>query len=212
MFAARNMFLVRPSVAATLAIVGTPNASTTTSCPIGTHQALDDIYVFGYNTSLGTAPTVATAGGTVPSWASVDSGNGNSNAARAVHFVANNNNHTTGTWTNVTHMITVVLRNQNASPIGGFASGSGASSTSEVAPSVTMSNTTGTSILLHFTGHKAVTSLAAAPSGYTRQVASSDGLLCLNTKDVTTSDGAMTQTLTASNTGYFGHTVEILSA
>jgi predicted alpha/beta-fold hydrolase len=76
-----------------------------------------------------------------------------------------------------------------------------------------MSKTDGSSMLLEFHGFAGSSgSFSAAPTGYTRQasaVGSFSGL-CLNTKDVTTSDGSVNQA-TSANSGWRGSTVEILA-
>jgi hypothetical protein len=127
--------------------------------------------------------------------------------------VANATNLTSGTWTNATGMIAVVLAGQNSVPIGGHLESGGSSSTTAVAPSITMSKTDGTSVLLIFLGHAAtVSAWSAAPSGYTQSVASTGGSVCLDIKTVTTSDGACTQSLSASSSGYRGNQIEILAA
>ena len=83
-----------------------------------------------------------------------------------------------------------------------------------VAPAVTLSNTSGSSVLLHFVGGRSVSSFAAAPAGYTRQTFISRRRFrrsALYTKDSTTSDGTFTVGTQGSVIGYRGATVEILA-
>jgi hypothetical protein len=111
-------------------------------------------------------------------------------------------------------MIAVVLSGQNASPIGGHAATADANSVS-VAPSVTMSNTSGSSVLLHFHYIDNIDAggFPDAPTGYTRRVTTGAAFgngVCLNTNDATTSDGAVSQTNGGTFTSYAAATVEIL--
>lgn len=189
----------------------------TTSATIPTHQVGDIIVVYGVNDNFSSAPPVKpAAGGTVPNFTYIDHPAGASSiASTTAYFVATATTTTTGTWTDLTYMIVAVLRNQNATtPIGGHAESGGASFNDSVAPAVTLSNTTGSSALLHFTGRAgnvSNTAWAAAPAGYTHRT-SSGAVICLTTKDVTTSDGTLTRTTDGSfASGYRGATVEILS-
>lgn len=207
-----DMTVARTAVKPT--VVGA-NAANAANVSIPAHQVGDLIVIFAYNSQQFTLPSKPSAAGTVPAWVDIDANTGaNVNSSRTAYFVATATNHTTGTWTGASSMIAVVLRGQHSSPIGGHAE-SGSSGTSIVAPAVTMTNTTGTSVLLHFHGGKlAPTTWDAAPAGYTRQAqvsfTSGTGAVC-NTKDDTTTDGSVSQG-TQGNTGYRGATVEILAA
>ena len=194
-------------------VKGTANAVLGTSVTIPAHAVGDLIVVFAYQNGIAAAPTAPAASGTVPSWTLIQGGGSNSNGSGVWSFTATATNHTSGTWTNCTGLIAVVIQgaktNNTTSPIGGFALNSlnGAST----APAITQSVTNGTSCLLYFHGHRSnVTAFGAAPAGFTRraEAVGSSGI-CLNTKDVTTSDGAATQT-DDGNGGSVGQTVEIL--
>jgi hypothetical protein len=122
-------------------------------------------------------------------------------------------------------MSAIVIRGQAASPIGGHAIGSGSGTNQAIAPSVTLTKTDGTSMILEFYGQGETTwpssmgAWGAAPAGYTQR-AKADGASgfgpvasCLNTKNSTTSDGSVTQTSTTGsiNMAYKGATIEILN-
>ena len=193
-------------------IKGTPNATNGSSVTIPTHAVGDDIYIFAFRDGSTTIPSKPSASGTVPVWGDIESSAGaNSCSLRLAHFVATATNHTSGKWTNATGMIAVVVQNQAASPIGAHGQGGGTSSTLATAPSVTQQQTTGKALILEFYGHRTVTAWSTAPSGYTRQ-ASYASEVCLNSKDSSTSDGSVSQNLTASSSsGYRAATLEILS-
>ena len=194
-------------------VKGTANAVLGTSVTIPAHAVGDLIVVFAYQNGVAAAPTAPAASGTVPSWSLIQGGGSNSNGSGVWSFTATTTSHTSGTWTNCAGLIAVVIEgaktNNTTSPIGGFAymSLNGAST----APAITQSVTDGSSCLLYFHGHRSnVTAFGAAPTGFTRQAAAvgSSGI-CLNTKDVTTSNSMVTQT-DDGNGGSVGQTVEIL--
>lgn len=191
-------------------VKGTPNASTTTSVTIPTHAIGDLIVIWAYRDGSTTVPSKPAAAGTVPAWADIDSSSGTAtNSGRTAYFVATATNHTSGTWSNATGMVAAVIQNQASSLLGGHAKGGGTAANSSTAPAITQSQTTGKSLILEFYGHRTVTAWSAAPSGYTRQVSNTTEV-AMNTKDSSTSDGSIAQANTASSSGYYAATVEIL--
>lgn len=194
-------------------ITGSASAATT-SVTLPSHNVGDLIVIFAYRDGNVAVPTVPTAAGTVPAWVTIDSAAGGSfaNSFVTAQFVATATNHTSGAWANATGMIAVVVSGQASSPIGGHATTINSSTVSATAPSVTLSKTDGSSLLLEFYGHRFVTAWDAAPAGYTRQTSVATEVCC-NTKNDTTSDGSIAQTGTISTAGaYAGAAVEILSA
>lgn len=189
------------------------NVSTTSTVTIGSHSVGDTIIIFAYRDGLATLPSLPAAGGTVPAWVDIDANTGaNTNSARTAFFEAVTTTTTSGTWTNATGMIAVVLRGDRRVVIGGHAeSGSAATGPAGfVSPALSsQSNISGSSQLLYFYGARNVTAWDAAPSGYTRQ-ASNATEVALNTKDDTTSDGSATQTATTSiSGGYRSAVIEV---
>lgn len=193
------------------------NSSTTGSVTIPTH-AIGDLIVLCAFDSQNTAPTKPSAGGTVPNWNYID--NTNTSAGQAAlttaWFIANATNTTSGTWTWAEQMIAVVVTGPVAStPIGGHAAVGGAA-VNVTAPAVTMTHTDGSSILLHFHATAFINGggWSSAPAGYTHRVVagpSSSRSLLLNTKDVTTSDGSVTQPDGSSGWAFAAATVEIIN-
>lgn len=195
----------------TIQVIGSAAAGTN-NVAIPTHAVGDLIVIGAYDALITTGPNPPAAGGTVPAWVVIDGANGaNGNAMATYQFVATATTTTTGTWSNAGGIIAVVIRNQNVSPIGGHAESGSTSGTVSVAPAITMIQTDGSSLILEFHGHKTASAWGTAPSGYTRLAAVTGAAICLNTKDVRTSDGSVSQTLTGTNVGYRGATVEILN-
>lgn len=220
MFAAKNAFLTRP-IPVSFAIKGTPTVSSTSSVPIPAHSADDLIILFAHSSGAG-LPGMPSAGGTVPAWTSINTGTGSFSQTRTARFKATGSSHTSGTWTNTTSMIAVVISGAHATtPIGGQATATETFGGNPTAPAVTMSQTNGTSILLHFYGTgdglNACGTPSTAPANYTRQIAGGPyttppRALCLNTKNVTTSDGSIAQTFTGVGSYYAATTIEVLAA
>lgn len=199
-----------------MALLTGANNSATTSVTLPAHNVGDLIVIFASRRSNATAPSVPVAAGTVPAWNTIDTQSGTTNGSCVTaYFVATATNHTSGTWTNATDMIAVVISGAAPSPIGGHATNNaGSATTTAVAPTVTLSKTDGSSVLLHFFNHNSSTAItwAAAPTGYTQQSVGSFALL--DTKTSTTSDGSVTQTGTfgGGGAGYACATVEVLAA
>jgi hypothetical protein len=197
------------SAAAT--VKGTANAVLGTSVTIPAHAVGDEIVVFAYVNGINAAPTPPAASGTVPAWTLIQGGGGNTNGSGVWRFTATANNHTSGTFTNCTGLIAVVIQGVHpTTPVGGFAQATANANTFSGAPAITQRVTNGSSCLLYFHGHRSnVTTLGAPPTGFTRRAeAIGSSGICLNTKDDTTSDGAAYQTDNG-NGGYVGQTVEI---
>lgn len=197
-----------------LAVTGATTVAST-SVTIPSHNIGDLIVIFALKVSNATAPTQPSAAGTVPAWNVIDTLSGSTAGSFVTaYFVATANNHTSGTWTGATGMTAVVISGGVApSPIGGHATANGTSATIVTAPSVTMVNTDGTSVLIHFCGHNpTVSTWGSVPAGYTlRTTIAGAGTACI-TKDDTTSDGSVAQPVTSSvSTGFAAATVEVLA-
>lgn len=193
------------------------NAAQAASVAIPAHQLGDVILIFAFNNASTTIPAPPSAGGTVPAWAQIDPGTGNGCAAATYQFVATANNHTSGTWTNTTHMEAIVVRGADpTNPIGAHQIAAIAtSSTQAVSGTITPQKTDGSSAFLYFFGHRILTAWGAAPAGTTQIAAgASTGGVCCDSKTDTTSDGSITQLLTSptGTTSIMGAVLEILAA
>lgn len=189
--------------------------SNTTSVTLPTHNTGSLIIIYAYAQGSG-APSAPSAGGTVPAWTTIDSYSNSWANYRTAYYVATASNHTSGTWTGATSMMAVVINGAKTSgPIGGHAAGANTTGSNIQAPAVTMSKTDGTSMLLHFYGAgdgvNNPTSWGSTPAGYTQRQTTTYtyNFLCLNTKNDTTSDGAITQTITHSG-WQSGTSIEVL--
>jgi hypothetical protein len=194
-------------------VKGTANAVLGTSVTIPAHDVGDVIVVFAYVNGINSAPTPPAASGTVPAWTLIQGGGGNTNGSGVWRFTATATNHTSGTWGSCTGLIAVVIQGVHpTTPVGGFAQATANANGVSGAPAITQRVTNGSSCLLYFHGHRSnVTTLSAAPTGFTRRAeAIGSSGICLNTKDDTTTDGAANQTDNG-NGGYVGQTVEILA-
>ncbi|MCG7607070.1 hypothetical protein [Mycobacterium sp. CnD-18-1] len=196
-----------------LTLVGV-NSVLASSITLPAHQPGDLIIVIASQVGLSTVPTKPSAGGTVPAWVTIDT----TSAAGGMHtarFVATASNHTSGTW-GADAMAAVVLRGQNPSPIGGHAVSASISSTF-TAPSITMTQTDGSSILLHIftTSIRNGSAWPTPPTGYTSE--SSVGntnakAVQVLTKDVTTSDGSVAVAAGGGFSVWQATSMEILAA
>lgn len=200
-------------------VLGTANSAAGNTVTIPAHAPGDLIMIFAYRDGNNATPTQPAAGGTVPTWNIVTNNTGgNTNSSRVSWALATTSTHTSGTWTNATGMVAVVVRGQRKfTPIGGAAEAGTTfattpSSTANIAGSaVTQQDTTGEALLLQFFGARAVTAWGAAAAGYTRLTAVATEVAC-NRKDSSTTDGAPTQTCTTTaSTGYRVAQVEILA-
>ncbi|EUA72266.1 bacteriophage domain protein [Mycobacteroides abscessus subsp. bolletii 1513] len=133
------------------------NATGVNSVPIPTHAIGELIVLCAVNDYATQAPVKPSAAGTVPNWVYID--NTADTGVTTSYFKATATNHTSGTWTNTSRMIAVVLRGQNAdTPIGGHASQRGTSSGPSTAPAITLDHTDGSSVLLYFHAHTTLNS------------------------------------------------------
>jgi hypothetical protein len=205
-------FLTAAVAATPLALKGTPTSAIGTSVSIPTH-AVGDIIVLFASRASSTTPTKPSAGGTVPAWVNINVTTGASAISQgSYYFVATATDHTTGTWTDSFGLVAAVLSGPAASPIGGNSRRVGSSAGNCLTNATTLTDSSGKSVLLYCYSHTTVTSFNAAPTGHTRQTtAVSTQGICMDTKDVTTSADAPTQTNTGS-TIYASSTVEVLSA
>jgi hypothetical protein len=207
------------------ALIRGQNSSQTTSVTIPTHAVGDLIVIYAFNGSSTTTPSTPTASGTVPAWSTIDGTTGaNSCASKTAFFVATANNHTSGTWTNASAMIAVVIRGQNPlevvgattvrTPIGVHAEAGGNNGV-PAAAAQTLQRTDGSSLILKFLGSVNVNTggWGGASSGFIKRVAGGTGAsACFESKQVSTSDSLCNNNLPAgSSSNWRAATVEILA-
>lgn len=187
-----------------ISIVGTASVAGT-SITIPAHQSGDIIVLFAHASTNGSVPSAPAAGGTVPTWTSLGTSGTTNYSNHRLSWCTGTGSTTSGTWAGGTDgLIVAVLR--GAASIGGKASGAVIASATNVAPAVTLSVSDGTSALLHFFGYgdgvNLVGTVSTSPTGYTRQLGSAVttriGLVLL-TKNSTTSDGSVTQSMSGTS-------------
>jgi hypothetical protein len=196
-----------------ITISGTPGAAAANTITIPTHRPNDIIVIFAYRDGSTTIPTQPASSGTIPSWQIINSDSGgNTNSSRCSYARATASNHTSGTWTNATGLIAIVLRGVDlGNPVGGQAQAGTVGNDTTTVPQITPINLSGSSMFLSFVGHRTVSAWSTAPAGYTRRAAVATEVCC-NTKDDTTTDGSVVQLCTSTNSGYRAIQVEFLAA
>ncbi|MGH9643218.1 MAG: hypothetical protein ACRD3Q_12435 [Terriglobales bacterium] len=184
-----------------ISIVGATGAKATT-VTIPATSANDLILMVAYRSGVNTLATVPAAGGTVPTWNVISpaTGTGNSEGV-GVYWATAAGSDTSGTWTSASYLSVVVLRGtaSGAAAIGGADSSlaTGINTPYYTIPAITQVDTSGASALVGF-AFQVVTSAhgwSAAPAGYTQRWTGASATItgCIDTKDVTTSDGSYVQ-------------------
>lgn len=174
------------------------NYAAARSVSIPAHQIGDAILVFGAGVG-GVIPTAPAAGGTVPTWTTIDSWANAGTAMKLVGCIATANNHTSGTWdTQCGALIVVVIRGvSQTAAIGGLARDYNTSGTSGTAPAITLVRSDGSSQIVYFWLCTGGTTWPSTPAGYTLRRGHSYSLgypgVALVTKNSTTTDGSVTQ-------------------
>lgn len=140
------------------------NSASGTSVTIPAHQAGDLIIMFAYRDGNTTPPSLTTD--STNTWTSINFGGGSTNSSRLAYTIATNSSTTSGSWPLSTEMAVQVFRGQKATnPIGDNRTGSGASNTVTY-PVLPALNTSGTSWVVGFAGHRNLdTSLETPPTG-----------------------------------------------
>lgn len=213
MFAAHNMLLANAKKAA-VTYKGAA-AALTTSVAIPSHSVGDMIIIYAQCHYLSTL-SKPSAGGTVPAWTDIAVQNGvKYQSYYMAYAIATATDTTTGTWTNAQTTMAIVVSGQGASPIGGKNS-TQQSTTSPSCPSVTLSNTSGSSLLLHIGCMEsgAYYTAAFSQAGYTGRLTpsgDSSARYRLFTKNDTTTDGSVATGTTTSSPDSRTTTLEILA-
>jgi hypothetical protein len=198
-------------------VVQGSGSAAATSVAIPAHQAGDMILIFARGTAA--APSVPAAGGTVPAWATLQTGLANAIGLTVCAFVATAANHTSGTWTNATHIGVLVLRPTAGTVLSTAAArsavGSGNNTQTIVYPALTLADADGSSWAVRCgTRTVAVTAVGTAPTNYTNQIiqpAGASALMSVHTRaGVTTNPAADTVSTTGTNAAYRAVTVEVL--
>lgn len=196
-------------------VVGQASAAAT-SVAIPAHAAGDLIIVAARGTAA--APSVPAAGGTVPAWATLQSGLANSMGLTVVAFVATAATTTTGAFTNATHIAVLVLRPTAGQKLQTAAARSavqnGNNTQTIIYPALAMNDLDGSSFGVRIgTRGVAITAVGTAPAGWTNQIiqpAGASALMSVHTRAaITANPTADTVTTTSSNAAYRAVTIEV---
>lgn len=183
-----------------------------TSVAIPAHQPGDMILVMARGTSA--APSVPAASGTVPTWLTEQSGLANSIGLTSVGAVATRSDHTTGTFTNATHIAVLVLRPDTGKSLvlGGSSSGNGNNTQTIVYPALTLTPG-GLHGVRVGTRTVAVAAVGTAPAGWTNQLiqpAGASALMSVHTRLGLPGNPTADSVSTAgTNAAYRAHTIEV---
>ena len=196
-------------------VVGTGSAAAT-SVAIPAHQAGDVILIAARGTAA--APSVPAAGGTVPTWTTLQSGLANAVGLTVVAAKATAANHTTGVFTNATHVAVLVLRASAGNQLDFAAArssvGNGNNTQTIVYPALTFADLDGSSFGVRVgTRGVAVTAVGTAPSGWTAQVVQPTGagaLMSVHTRSAVVANPTADSVSTAgTNSAYRAVTIEV---
>jgi hypothetical protein len=147
------------------------SSTTSTSITIPAHTSGDLILIFAYRSNSATPPTVPASSATVPTWITAGSSGSNSTSSVLAYAFATRAGHTSGTWTNATRLMVIVLR--NVASFGAVAGNSGSSTTINY-PALTPQNPNGTSVICAFGVHNTASSVSGIdtpPTGLTLYLA-----------------------------------------
>ena len=197
-------------------VVGQASAAAT-SVAIPAHAVGDLIIVSARGTAA--APSVPAAGGTVPAWTTLQSGLANSIGLTTVAFVATATNHTTGAFTNATHICVLVLRptaGQKLQTAAARSSTGNANNTQTIVyPALTLIDTDGSSMGVRIGTRVTADSEVGTnvPAGWTNQSiqpAGASALMAVHTRlGLTSNPTADSIATTGTNAAYRAHTIEI---
>lgn len=151
-----------------------------------------------------TAPSLPTG------WTDIVSGGANTNSARAGYRVLQTGDTSTGTWTNATSVIVVILRGADrARPIGASAQTGGASTSMSFAALTLQVQESGLSWVLLMGGHRTATDVHTVALAGTTNRSGTTTDICAHTAEGVTSWSATSKTVNA-NSGWRTVSIEII--
>lgn len=173
--------------------IGGTSAAVTASLPAFT-EAGDVLLLFAFRDGSTTAPTLAAG------WTDLGTQAGTTCSARLAYKIATGTSEAASTWTNATSIVVQVYRGSDpADQIGSVVPLAGTSSNAVQFPGITLSDTSGTSWIAAFVGHRSTApNLAVAPTGFTNRILVSDA-----------TDEAAGHDTNGGVTGFAGQTVTV---
>lgn len=187
-----------------ISLVGTATGTTTATPPA--HQTGDLFLVFAFRDGSTSAPSLATG------FTSVATSSGNTTSFRVGRKFATSAADTVGTWSSATSLILIVLRGVNTTtPTGGTGTSTG-SSTTITYNSVTLADSSGTSWVMAFAGHRSAdVAIETVPSGMTltASVADATDEAVAHRLEGATSFTSRTAAVGGTSSGWISSSVEI---
>lgn len=148
-----------------ISYVGSASAASN-SVTLPAHQAGDLIYIYATRDGSNTWPTIPSG------WLPIAAAGANSISSRQGFRIARGSSETSGTWTDATHIVAVVMR--NALGIGNGTGNSGTSSTLNW-PAWTLADATGPSWINAFAAHRTANNVSAGPALLTNRTSVGTG-------------------------------------
>jgi hypothetical protein len=137
-------------------------AEATTIATMPTHASGDVLYMFAFRDGTAVAPTVPAG------WTQIGSAAANSCAAILAYKIAASSSETSGTWTNASELVCQVYSGAYGKDFT-FAFQTGSSATVTY-PALPLINTSGSSLVAAFGGHRSINgSMGTAPTGMTQR-------------------------------------------
>jgi hypothetical protein len=199
-----------------ITVQGSGSASATT-VTIPTHAVGDMIVIMARGT---VAPTVPTAGGTVPTYTTIGTAGANNSVGWTVaRAIATATTHTSGTWTNAAQMHVLVLRASTGSiSVGDAPAAQGANNTQTIIyPALTLTAGQTANLAVRCGARGVADTEVETDGGFTTggtfrtaQPASPNQTSAVFTKPITANEGSFTATPAGSNAAYRAVSFEII--
>ena len=188
------------------------SATGTTSATIPSHAAGDLIVAFAYRDGNTTRPTLPSG----QNWTQLTSANGaNSNSHTLAIKTATSSSEATGTFTNATSFIVVVVKTDISGGLLGYKNGApGTASSSTLSfTGFTLDDPYSSSRVMLFAGHRSTnTTIDAAPANFTNITSvldATDGAAAHRSTNLVSSFSTITQSVGGTSSGWRTHTLEV---
>lgn len=145
-----------------ISFVGAASAAAT-SLTLPTHQAGDLLLLWAYRNGSTTAPTLPSG------WISINTSGNNNNSSRLAYRIATGAGTASGTWTDATHISATVYRAGTGNINIGADATTGGNGSTLTYSALTLQDTSGSSWVAGFGGHRQATNVETAPTGMTNR-------------------------------------------
>jgi hypothetical protein len=196
----------------TISVVSSTSAAAT-SVTLPSHQA-GDLIIISARRANNTAPSIPAAGGTVPQFNNIQAAGANTLSLRTAAATATSSSHTSGTWTNASHLTVTVLRSDVGSLVVGASNTANNSSNSNMPyPSLALQSITGRSAIYRAgTRATAAANVATPPTNYTLIVSepSASPVMAAHRRLAQSADATADNVAMGSTGTHRAHSVEIM--